>query len=592
MGDYLVLTWPQGAPPAAARQARAALAREPGWNLALDGHELCVFVSDPAPPPLVWTGGAVVIGEVFDAAAARRGQGAALSLRGGDRSAEALFARLTTQGFGAWVAIAPTLSGRPDVARDPLGQREVVIWRRGEVVFIGSRLPQVPEARPADLAVDWPALGRLLCQKALTSAVLPLVGLDSLAPGEALLAGRRISLWTPAGVVRAARGTRARSAESLGPDALGPEALARVIDGTVAALSANRRPVLCEISGGLDSAIVASALERSGARVTGAVNHYWREVEADERRFAQAVADQAGWPLATVARGLLQLDSEKVARATATLRPSWNAVDPDHDADLAARLRPDGARALMTGQGGDAVFCQMVSHQMVVDLLRDPGADLAGGLVHLSRRTQRSIWRLLAGAPSAALRPPGLASPPPFAVGGGRDPHPWLRDLGGVAPGKAIQIRALVANLSVFGDCPRARAGDLVHPLLAQPVVETCLAIPTPILALGAGDRPFARAAFADRLPAIIRDRRAKSDLSAFFSQSLAASLDFLGPFLLQGRLAEHGLIDPDRLAPLLDAGQLIQEDHAGALFAAIMLEGWARHWSGGAGDEGEGGGS
>jgi len=580
MGDYLVLTWPHGAPPAAARQARAALAREPGWSLALDGHELCVFVGGSTPPPLVWTGGAVVIGEVFDAAAARRGQGAALGLRGGNRPAEALFTRLTTRGFGEWVAVAPTPSGRPDVARDPLGQREAVIWRRGEVVFIGSRLPLAPEARPADLAVDWPALGRLLRQKALTSVVLPLVGLDSLAPGEVLLGGRRISLWTPAGVVRAARGT--------GPPS--EEALARVIDGSVTALSANRRPVLCEISGGLDSAIVASALERSGARVTGAVNHYWREVEADERRFAQAVADQAGWPLATVARGLLQLDAEKVAHATATLRPSWNAVDPDHDADLAARLRLDGARMLMTGQGGDAVFCQMAPHQMVVDLLRSPGAELAGGLAHLSRRTQRSIWRLLAGAPSAALRPPGLASPPPFAVGGGRDPHPWLRDLGGVAPGKAIQIRALVANLSVFGDCPRARAGDLVHPLFAQPVVETCLAIPTPILALGTGDRPFARAAFADRLPPIIRDRRAKSDLSAFFSQSLAASLDFLGPFLLQGRLAEHGLIDRDRLAPLLDAGQLIQEDHAGALFAAVMLEGWARHWSA-VSDEGREGG-
>lgn len=582
MGDYLVLTWPHGAPPAAARQARTALAREPGWSLALDGHELCVFVGGSTPPPLVWTGSAVVIGEVFDAAAARRGQGAALSLRGDERPAEALFARLTTQGFGAWVAVAPTLSGRPDVARDPLGQREAVIWRRGEVVFIGSRLPRTPEARPADLAVDWPALGRLLRQKALTSAVLPLIGVDSLAPGEVLLGGRRISLWSPAGVVRAARGTALPS----------KEALARVIDGTVAALSADRRPVLCEISGGLDSAIVASALQRCGARVTGAVNHYWREVEADERRFAQAVADQAGWPLATVARGLLHLDAEKVARATATLRPSWNAVDPDHDADLAARLQPDQAQVLMTGQGGDAVFCQMAPPQMIVDLLRAPGPDLAGRLAHLSRRTQRSIWRLLAGAPSAALRPPGLASPPSFAVGGGRDAHPWLRDLGGVAPGKAIQIQALVANLSVFGDCPRARAGDLVHPLLAQPVVETCLAIPAPTLALGAGDRPFARAAFADRLPAIIRDRRAKSDLSAFFSQSLAASLEFLGPFLLQGRLAEHGLIDPEHLAPLLDAGQLIQEDHAGALFAAIMLEGWARHWSAGAGDECEGGGS
>lgn len=114
---------------------------------------------------------------------------------------------------------------------------------------------------------------------------------------------------------------------------------------------------------------------------------------------------------------------------------------------------------------------------------------------------------------------------------------------------------------------------------MAQPLVEACLGVPAPILALGQLDRPYARAAFADRLPPVSLLRRSKGDVSVFFSKSLAASLPTLRPFLLEGRLASQGLIDVDRLEPLLYCEPMIWRDCVGEVMLTATLEAWVRAW-------------
>ena len=144
---------------------------------------------------------------------------------------------------------------------------------------------------------------------------------------------------------------------------------------------------------------------------------------------------------------------------------------------------------------------------------------------------------------------------------------------------KRMQIAGLVNNQSVFAPSRRGAVAALAHPLLSQPMVELCLAIPAPILSAGEGDRSFARDAFADDLPASIRYRRSKGDVTVFFGRSVAASLPFLREFLLGGRLAEQGLIDPRRFDEALRAEQLVWRDDYGAILAAAQIEAWLRHW-------------
>jgi len=52
-----------------------------------------------------------------------------------------------------------------------------------------------------------------------------------------------------------------------------------------------------------------------------------------------------------------------------------------------------------------------------------------------------------------------------------------------------------------------------------------------------------------------------------------------LRPFLLEGRLAAQGLIDADRLQPLLHAEPMIWRDCVGEVMLAATMEAWVRTW-------------
>ncbi|RRN63452.1 asparagine synthase C-terminal domain-containing protein [Caulobacter sp. 602-1] len=546
------------------------------WRQAARRRDLVVLVETTRPPVVQLLPGdsGIVIGDLHDAAAAREGYARPFEmygLAGGDRYDTAQ--RLTTRAWGRYVALLTRGEGPCAVLRDPMGVSEAIGWTRDGLRFVASRLPDDSALWPAGLAIDWPKLGAILRRKALASHLVPLVGVRSYDPGVlAFSDGATWRAWSPLSWVE--RDDRR----------LPPADLARVVDGVVANLARGRQGVLCEISGGIDSAIVTAALKRCGATVSQTVHHFWPQVEGDERPFAEAVAEQAGLPLTTVSRGLVALDAEKLARSSAGPRPTYMAGDPDHDADLARRLDQDGTDCMFTGRGGDAVFYQMAAVELVVDLVR--GGGLAGGrraaLARLAQRTGRTVWSLLAEASRGGRSLPGgaerfvfLAQDAPAAD----IVHPWLADLRGVGPAKRLQLRAIVNNLSAFRESLRHRRGDVFDPLLSQPVVETCLSIAAPRLALGPADRPFARQAFADRLPQAVLHRQGKGNVSVFFARSLAASLDFLRPYLLEGELAKAGLLDLAALDAALDRDSLIWFDHTGDIFIVLALEAWARNW-------------
>jgi asparagine synthase (glutamine-hydrolysing) len=176
---------------------------------------------------------------------------------------------------------------------------------------------------------------------------------------------------------------------------------------------------------------------------------------------------------------------------------------------------------------------------------------------------------------------------PAFLTAAARDaaaraePHPWLADLQGVAPAKRRQIAGLVHGLLFSGASERGRQADLVHPLLAQPVVEYCLASPADVMTAGGRDRAFVRKAFADRLPAEIIGRRSKGNLSAYYSRMVAASLPLLRSRLLEGRLVAERLVDRDALEAALDVDELMWRGRCGEIMDLVTLEAWVQAWEG-----------
>lgn len=575
MGDYLAISWPRGVPSQEAAALREAVEAGGDWTLAHKSHELVVYVRGRRPPPVLSLprNRGAVIGELFDAAQTLQGRVAGLPTDDMGEFQTPDIARLFVRhGWGRYVALLKYRDDPLTVLRDPMGGRECLTWKVGAVRIVTSCVEPGAVWAPPGLAIDWAILGDLLARSNRWCLRPPLVGVGTVEPGQVWREDGQVErLWQPADFAR--RTKRAT-----------PAGLAAVVDGCVAALAQDRTAIVVEISGGFDSAVIASTLARLGAPIARTVNFYWPEPEGDERAWAGAVAARWNLPFETRLRDWMMLDAAKLQRHAGAARPGLNAQDPDFDAALAAEIEAVDGDALFTGQGGDGVFYQMPTETLAHDILCGAPMDLGlvEGLSSLARRCRTTIWSLLV----QSLRPfdkvsPGVGAPSFLTAKHGAPPlHPWIAETAGVSRAKRVQIRGLTNIQSAFGASLRGQAAALLHPLLAQPVIEFCLSVSAPLLAIGDLDRPFARAAFADRLPPEILARRSKGDVTVYYSRSLAASLDQMRPFLLDGLLAKAGLIDVARLEPLLHAEPMIMRNVVGEVMRAAYMEAWARTWS------------
>lgn len=579
---YLVLVRPPGGACQAFDAMVEDLVGRHGWRQVVEAYALTALVKGPAAPPVQGLVGrqgvgGVLIGRIFDRLAGEAGEAVPAQLDGlMDIDPLEAAERLVERTFGGFVAVlGPRRVDPPAVLRDPTGQIEVLVWCRDGVTIVGSEAPD-GLASPVGMSIDWSRLGDLLDDPRRTGAGPPLTGVIGIDPGECRHgAGARDSLrlWTPARIVR----ERARPSDPLA-------ALRNWVDVSVAAEALNAEVVLSEISGGLDSAIVATALERAGRRPKGAINFYRDQAEGDERLWAAAVADAIDVPLKAIRRTPFALGPDDFAFGAAAVRPSLNALDPDYDRLLLAEVERLGADVLFTGHGGDVVFYQLGAAEIAGDILR--GAPTAGGrlraLGDVARRTRRSVWSLAYQTLIRRRSADRSAQAGRFVTRSARGAaHPWLENLAGIPPAKRMQIAGLVNSLNVVARTRRGAATRLAHPLLSQPIVELCLSIPAPMLSAGEGDRSLARDAFSDRLPNLVAERRSKGDITVFFGKSIAASLPVLRPMLLEGRLVAQGLIDRTRLEAALQPETLVWKDFYGEVLVAAALEAWVVHWEG-----------
>ncbi len=470
------------------------------------------------------------------------------------------------QGWGRYVLAWRADDGRLGLLRDPTGALDCAWWRRdGAILAVHEPHRALDPVLPTDLAIDWDALKAISEAPELLGDRLALTGLTAVLPGTADLIGeasQTVAAWTPIDFCRLGMVWDDR-----------PDAMVEVVDHTLEALVRPHRRLVGEISGGLDSAIASASLKTCGAAArTTFMNFHGDRPEGDERAYARAVAETLGVGLEEVQKPVEALTVAQLVPLGDSLRPSLQGVDVTYDAAVAARMRRLKATALVTGQGGDAVFFQAPDPAVAADRYQREGLSALSPtfLAEVGRWTRHSAWTVLALAVNGRR-----ASPE--ADGGRR--HPWLEPIADLPPAKARQLTQYVNAQLFWGDCLRARAGDLVQPFLSQPVVEHCLAIPADRLVAGVRDRGLARRAFAARLPRTIVDRRGKGDLSHFYGQITRASLPTLKPLLLEGLLARHGLVDGGALEAELAEAQLVWRTGYNRLLVAAVLEVWARSW-------------
>ena len=482
-------------------------------------------------------------------------------------------ANLIGQVWGRYVALRLRDDGRlAAVLRDPSGALDALILQTFDHWIVASDLPDwlLSAVRPA-LNIDDARVAGVLQDPTRTWDVSLLDGVDSVTPGGCLILEDRPvaqQVWRPSAFVD--------TASDLTLDAAG-EWLREVVDEAVSRLSERAGVLAAELSGGLDSGIVATSLARLDPPVRAWLHSYGAAPESDERAFALPLAERLGVTLDLLKRPDAALSQQDLEGLSPAFRPGFNAMDPVNDGIAAARLKGLGIETVLTGKGGDAVFFQAFGEEVFADLRQRRGlrALVSSTMPAVARWEGRSIFSVVAGRRARPSDPhAGFLFPDAPALA----PHPWLETAEGLGPAKRLQIVGMLDGAGFSAASLQTRVADIRHPLLSQPVMEACLALPADVLTLGR-DRGLARLAFAARLTPQIATRRSKGDLTAYYGRLIARSLDVLRPWLLDGELVARGLIDRRRADQALSAEQLIWRGGYRDIMVAAAMESWLRTW-------------
>lgn len=589
MFRYVGFDWNPAAPAQVARAQRLdeTIRQAPGWQVAHAGRGLRVNVTGTRPGvnqvyPLGRDGG-VVLGRLFR----RRGRpdgfhDAALSASEVDRLLRTGGRSLVDDYWGRYVAILRPQGEGTRVLRAPGGALPCYRCDVDGVAVFFSWLEDLIAFAPAwTPQVDWHAVAARLALGRLGGRETALQGVSQVLPGQlTTLDGQATTLWSAVDIAR----------RPVTPDAQTAAAqLKQVTMDCVHAWTACYPSLLLRLSGGVDSAILLGNLACAPAppRIT-CLNYHSPGSDSDERGYARLAAARAGVEL---------VERERVAgfRLEQILEGSRLPTPESYvgrmgtgriDAEVAGA---NEAPAIFTGLGGDQVFFQFHSTWPAADYLRTEGVGVgflraALDAARLGRTSLlHAIGRALAdrrhrGALDAAMQSTLLArrdvTPDHRALE--RHVHPDLLRAADLPIGKFRQVQELVNPFGYYDPFLREAAPERVHPLLSQPLVELCLALPTWLLTQGGRGRALARRAFAHDIPHEIAMRQSKGGMEEHVAAILERNLDFARGLLLDGHLVREGVLDRGQVQAAL-AGRLSAAGTLSALHEAIAIEAWAR---------------
>lgn len=482
--------------------------------------------------------------------------------------------------WGGYVA-AIACPGSVRILRDPSGTFPCYYSTLGGLELFASDA-ELLAAFGVPAVVDVEEIGRELYRSFVPSPATALRGISELLAGFALrLRGTRWSderCWSPWDHVGISEATPVEAAERL----------SGIVRQCVSSWAAARGRLLLSVSGGLDSSIIAACLASAGAD-TACLTMFTDDPGGDERNYARALCDHLGLPLVERPYRLEDIDlDEPLARHLPRPRDRTqaNAYERVH-LEVSSEI---GADAFVTGNGGDHVFGYSQSAAPVADryLAEGAGQGMIRSLLDVCGQTGCTVfdaigqaWRLARGPPDYRVRPTPLFLDAQFVAGLGPAElwHPWLDARAGALPGKAAHIAAIL-RVQPNIEASRGYYQPVLSPLLSQPIVETCLAIPSWQWREGGRDRSLARLAFASDLPPLILDRRVKGTPGRFAALLLDHFRAAIGERLLGGQLAAHRIIDRAALEQVLRGHRPVPDLERIRILELVNAEAWIAHWA------------
>ena len=488
--------------------------------------------------------------------------------------------------WGRYVAFLQIAGGGGCVIRDPSGALPCYRLRHEGVSIVFSWLEDVLSALPlvGIPAVLWDCLVANIALVAVSGRETPLEGVLQVLPGERVMltsadAPSSTLLWNAAKLASAPLHDDPMSAAT---------DLRHTVRDCVQAWANTYDRVLLRLSGGLDSAIVLSCLDRADvATDVICLNYHSPGSNSDERPLARMAALRARRLLIERERD----SSYSLAQALDVARtPSpGNYVGRLHTTHVDAALAGEiGAPAMFTGAAGDQLFWEFRGWWPAADHLRVRGPGIAYlKAMDAARLSDRSVWEVfrlsmlerLGRLPSIDDAEPHLTlikrDSLPSAAQRKRYTHPALDDAEALPIGKRIHLEQLLFPLDYYDPYLLEAAPELVNPLLSQPVIERCLATPTYMLTHGGRGRGLARLAFANDLPKQIVQRRSKGGMEEHVTAVLKANLDFARGLLLEGQLVRRGVLDRVKLETALSGRPTTLGAYTGEVHIYLGVEAW-----------------
>lgn len=481
--------------------------------------------------------------------------------------------------WGGYVAVIAR-AGQTILLRDPSGTFPCYYASAPGFALCASDAELLAACGVAS-AVDVEEVGRQLYRAFVPSPATALRGVHELLAGFALRFPSGMEFqhawWSPWDHVL----------DPGAPPMEAAERLARIVCHSVQSWASTRHRLLLGISGGLDSSIIAACLARSGADLV-CLTMFTDDPAGDERPFARALCDRLGLSLVERPYRLEDIDiTEPLAAHLPRPRDRAQALAYERvNLEVAAEVGADG---FVTGNGGDNVFGYSQSAAPIADryLAEGVGDGLFRALRDVCRQTGCSIfdalehaWRLAHRSPTHRVRPNARLLHADFVSALGSDElrHPWLDPPAGALPGKSAHISSILRVQPIL-EGARGYHWPLLSPLVSQPIIEACLAVPSWEWRAGGRDRSLARRAFAADLPPLVLNRRVKGTPGRFAARLLDHFRGSIRERLLGGRLAQQGIIDSGAIARLLADDRPVPDLERVRILELVNAEAWMDHW-------------
>ena len=472
------------------------------------------------------------------------------------------------------------------VVRDPIGGLPCFRLQHEGICIVFSWLEDVLSLLPGIPVpnVAWDCLAAHIASVSLVGRETVLNGVTQVLPGE------RVSLFSasPSSTLLWSAVSFAATPIDAKPSLVAAE-LKSAVQSAVRTWAGGYDRILLRLSGGLDSTILLGCLADATVRAdVTCVNYHSIGSNSDERAYARVAALTAG-------RSLIERERnpcyplERIQDVARTPFPSsyLGRLDTTSmDARLAKELSVD---AMFTGGGGDQLFFQFRDWWSAADYLQLRGLDAGfwGAAMDSARLADLSVWHVLKlalrdrfGRRSAIPETPmhlalAMHEALPDAEHRRRFEHPTIEASESLPLAKRMHVQLLLAPADTYDPYEKEAAPEIVNPLLSQPVLERCLAIPSYMLVNGGQPRALARQAFAGDIPQEIATRHSKGGMEEHIVALLRNNLKFARELLLDGQLVRHGLVDRRKVEAVLSDRPTTLAAHTAEIHIYLGIEAW-----------------